>query len=72
MGKALFDINSCRAKATGVDDLVDCLAQQQARFCGHALPFGNVIFCLHPQKKDFVENTKKQKNLDKSKSENQK
>lgn len=57
MGKTLFDMNSCRAKATGTGDLVDCLSRQQACSCGNALFFGHGIFCLHPQKKSIAENT---------------
>lgn len=51
----LFDINKCQAKMQGAGDLVDCLAPQQAPFCGHSLPFGFGYFCQHPAKKEFVE-----------------
>lgn len=53
----LFDINKCRAKMYGAGDLVDCLAQEQAPFCGYALPFGYGYFCKHPQSKKFAETT---------------
>ena len=71
MGKTLFDINSCRAKATRAGDLVECLDQKQAGSCGYALLFGYGIFCLHTQKNSIVKNTLIKKNLDINKIENQ-
>ena len=54
-----FDVAKCRAKLTGVFDLVDCLAPEQAAFCGCSLSFGYAYFCKHPRRNEFIENTEK-------------
>ena len=53
-----FEIRKCRVKATGADDLVNCL-MEKASSCKYALPFGYGFFCRHPQKKEFAEYAKK-------------
>lgn len=64
--KPIFSVEKCRAKLH-TNELIDCLAVEQARLCGHALPFGYGFFCQHPQRMEFVE---KQTRLDNVKAKN--
>jgi hypothetical protein len=39
----------------GAGDLMHCLAQEQVSFCGHAVYFGDACLCMHPRRKEFVD-----------------
>ena len=60
-GKAfrVFDVGKCRARIRAASNLVDCLALEQADFCGSSLKFAGNYFCIHPHQKDFIEITEK-------------
>ena len=47
---------SCRARASGIGDFVDCL-MRPAPGCKHALSFGYGIFCRHPERAGIVAQT---------------
>lgn len=43
------DISTCRARQMGVGSFVYCMSDKKLQ-CDYMLNFGNVNFCLHPQK----------------------
>ncbi len=50
------DIATCVARQSGAGNLVFCLSEHQAH-CRHALSFGEVFFCRHPESGDIVART---------------
>ncbi len=46
----------CRARHSGVGDLVDCLVDNPTG-CKYALNFGHHFYCNHPEKEKIISQT---------------
>lgn len=49
----MMDVSNCRAKVTGISDLVACLAEKFS--CPCMVYFGKGRFCNHPANKQIAE-----------------
>ncbi|HOW80885.1 MAG TPA: hypothetical protein PK406_15695 [Verrucomicrobiota bacterium] len=54
--RVLPDPEICRAKLAGFGDYTDCLVEHPIH-CPHALSFGELFLCLHPQREEIVRRT---------------